>query len=301
MQQHRKRVIIIAGPTAAGKTAFAIEVAKALATSIISADSRQCYRELNIGVARPSVAQLQAIPHYFIASHSIHDNVNAAVFEQYALATASQLFQSSENVVMTGGTGLYIDAFCNGLDEIPSIDPAIRQSIIDDYSRNGMQWLQEQVQQDDPVFWEQGERQNPQRMMRALEVVRSTGRSIISYRDKAPAARDFEVVKYCLSPERATLYERINNRVHQMLEEGLFDEVKSLFPQRHLNALQTVGYAELFDHIEGKISLEQATALIQQHTRHYAKRQLTWFRKDPAYTWIGPETDAQSFANKLVG
>lgn len=279
-------LLVIVGPTAVGKTSVAIEVAQKLKTVILSADSRQCYRELNIGVARPSPDELATVPHYFIASHSILDKIDAAYYEQYALDLLQHLFQKNNTIVATGGTGLYIKALVEGLDEIPQIPEAVRGSIIKNYGEHGIVWLQQQLQQKDPTFAATGEMQNPQRMMRALEVVEGTGRSIISFRKKEKTARNFNVIQVGLEMERGYLYSRINQRVENMMEAGLEAETRELLPYRHLNALQTVGYKEMFDHFDGNISLDQATRQIQQHTRQYAKRQMTWFKKQPGINWI---------------
>jgi tRNA dimethylallyltransferase len=287
----KKNVIVVCGPTAVGKTSVAIQIAKEFQTEIISADSRQCYKELNIGVARPSETELAQVPHHFIASHSIHEEVNAGGFEAYALQKAGELFEQYDRIVMVGGTGLYIKAFCEGLDTIPSIDPAIREAIIRSYEEKGIGWLQGQLTEKDPDFSREGEMQNPQRMMRALEVVESTGQSIISFRNKEKTQRGFSITKIGLELPKEELHLNIHHRVDQMMESGLLEEVRSLLPFRHLNALQTVGYAELFEHLDGKISLENAIEQIKTDTRQYAKRQMTWFRKDSAIQWFAP-TDA---------
>ncbi|MBS4066964.1 MAG: tRNA (adenosine(37)-N6)-dimethylallyltransferase MiaA [Chitinophagaceae bacterium] len=283
-----KTVILIAGPTAAGKTALAINIAQSFGTSIISADSRQCFRELNIGVAKPSVEELQAVPHYFINTHAVHEQVTAASFETYALEVAEKLFQTKDVIVMAGGTGLYIKAFLEGMDEIPAVDEAVRNQLTALYEANGMDWLQWQLQQQDPLFAAEGEMQNPQRMLRALEVMETTGKSIIHYQKGAKKKRDFEVIKIGLDLLRQELYDRINYRVDVMIQHGLLEEVRSLLPLQHLNALQTVGYRELFDHFNGQSSLDQAINKIKQNTRHYAKRQLTWFKRDEAMRWFHP-------------
>lgn len=283
-----KKVIIVEGPTAVGKTAVAMELAKHFNTEIISADSRQCYRELNIGVARPSAGELKAVTHHFIASHSIREEINAAGFEAYALDLVAKLFSQHEVIVMVGGTGLYIKAFCEGLDEIPAVHPAIRNSILANYETRGLAWLQETIKERDPGFFREGEIQNPQRMMRALEVVESTGRSILEFRTGNKASRDFGIVKIGLQLPKPELDQRINQRVDQMISAGLVDEVKSLLPYRHLNALQTVGYSELFDWLDGQLTFDQAVERIKIHTRQYAKRQMTWFRKDRDVHWFDP-------------
>jgi tRNA dimethylallyltransferase len=282
----RKKVIIIAGPTAAGKTALAIELARKYNAEIISADSRQCFKEMNIGVARPTTEELVMVPHHFIATHSIHETVSAATFENYAISKVSHLFQQFDTVVMVGGTGLYIKAFCEGLDLIPEVTETIRENIRKHYAVNGIHWLQKEVEQKDPEFYANGEIQNPQRLMRALEVVESTGQSILFFQKNNTVKREFDTIKLAITPEKAQLQERINSRVDHMKLNGLQEEVECLLPFRHLNALQTVGYKELFDHFEGMSTLPEAIKRIKIHTRQYAKRQLTWFRKDPSFQWF---------------
>lgn len=284
----KKTVIIIAGPTAVGKTAVAIAVAKALGTEIISADSRQCYQELNIGVARPAAAELAEVPHHFIATHSIHEKVTAAVFEKYALQKADALFKKVDVVVMTGGTGLYLKAFCEGFDSIPDVPDAVHQQVITDYNQQGLAWLQEEVQQADPFFYARGEIQNPQRLMRALEVYRATGTSIEAFKRGEKAKRDFNIIKTALYLPKEDLHRNINMRVDEMLKNGLVDEVESLVSCRHLNALQTVGYKEIFNYLDRQTGVAEAVELIKKNTRLYAKRQMTWFRKDGDYKWLFP-------------
>jgi tRNA dimethylallyltransferase len=284
----RKTVTIITGPTAAGKTAVALSLAKHFHTEIISADSRQCFKELSIGVARPSEKELKEVPHHFIASHSIKEDINAARFEQYALQKVDQLFEKHDMVVMVGGTGLYIKAFCEGLDEIPAIDGSIRETIINSYQAKGMKWLQDEVKKKDPRFFSAGEIQNPQRMMRALEVISSTGQSILDFRKKEKATRGFNSIKIGLELPKEELHQNINVRVEKMIGQGLIEEVKQLIPFRNLNALQTVGYAEIFEFLEGKTSLENAIEEIKKNTRQYAKRQMTWFKKDKDIQWFNP-------------
>jgi len=288
VQHAQKTVIIIAGPTAAGKTSLAIQIAKHLATEIISADSRQCYKELNIGVARPSEEELKAVPHHFIASHSIQQKVTAAAFEEYALQKAAELFQQHDTIVMVGGTGLYIKAFAEGMDPIPEVPEAVHKEIVSAYKEKGIKWLQEEIKIHDPLFRQRGETQNPQRMMRALEVAKATGQSIFSFQKGEKMARAFNSIKIALELPKETLHRNINTRVDNMMQEGLLEEVKSLQPYQHLNALQTVGYKELFAHLKNEISLNEAVEAIKQNTRQYAKRQLTWFRKDEEYSWCAP-------------
>lgn len=281
-------VHIVVGPTAVGKTKYAIELAQKLNTEIISADARQCYKELDVGVARPSNEELAQVKHHFIASHSIQDTVNAGVFEAYALTKATDLLAKYGSAVMVGGTGLYIKAFVEGMDQIPAIDPAIRNQIQQELTINGIDWLQEQVQKLDPSYWasaDHGEQQNTQRLSRALEVITGTGQSILSFQQQTKKLRPFNIQKIGLEMPREQLYERINHRVHQMVQMGLEEEVHALRPQFHLNALQTVGYQEWLPYLEGNQSKEAVLEAIQQNTRHYAKRQMTWFKKDPEIKW----------------
>ncbi len=279
------------GPTAVGKTAAAIRLAQSLHTEIISADSRQCFTELNIGVAKPSPEELQAVHHYFINSHSIHQEVNAALFEELSLSWTEEIFRKRPAAIMVGGTGLYIKAFTEGLDEIPATRPGIREQIQTQYEIAGMDWLQQEVKKADPAFYEAGEIHNPQRLMRALEVQWSTGLSILSFRSRGKKQRPFRIEKIGLQLPKEQLHQRIHDRVDQMMEQGLLEEVKGLLPCKEVNALQTVGYRELFDYLDGKSSLSEAVDRIKTNTRHYAKRQLTWFRKDSAVQWI----DAREF------
>jgi tRNA dimethylallyltransferase len=283
-----KTVYIIVGPTAVGKTALAIQLANHFQTEIISADARQCYKELTIGVARPSLEELNQVPHHFIASHSITETVNAAVFENYALSITEKLFEQKDKIVMVGGTGLYIKAFCEGLDDIPAIDPSIRKNITQVYEANGLIWLQNQLIEKDPVYWAQAEQENPQRLMRALEVMEGLGQSILTFQCHQKKERPFKIQLIGLEMERALLYERINKRVEQMIVDGLENEVKTLLPQFSLNALQTVGYREWLTYFNQEQSKEQVIAAIQQNTRQYAKRQMTWFKKDPSVQWFDP-------------
>lgn len=284
----KKTCIVISGPTAVGKTAFAIQLAQQLGTKIISADSRQCFTELNIGVAKPQAQELQLVKHYFINSHSIYDDVNAVVFEQYALQKINEIFKQHDVAVMVGGTGLYIKAFCNGIDEVPAADPLIRKKIITDYQLNGLEWLQQQVQKNDAAYFAKGEIKNPQRLMRALEVKLSSGKSITDFQTMQKKERGFNIIKIGLELAKDELHKRINIRVDAMMDRGLLKEVKQLQACKNLNALQTVGYRELFDYLEGKFSIEEAVEQIKINTRHYAKRQMTWFKKDTDLTWVSP-------------
>lgn len=287
----KKTCLVICGPTAVGKTSIAIQLAKLYSTQIISADSRQCYQELNIGVAKPTPDELAQIHHHFINTHSIHGSFSAADFERYALNAVQSVFANNDIAIMVGGTGLYIKAFCEGLDEIPSIDPVMREAIILQYQQNGIEWLQNELKEKDSFYFANGEMQNPQRMMRALEVVITSGKSIISFQTNPKKARDFDIIKIGLELPRQELYERINLRVDQMVQEGLVAEAAELLPYQSLNALQTVGYKELFEYFHQHISLEKAIDLIKQNTRHYAKRQMTWFKRDEQVHWFSPQME----------
>lgn len=289
-----KTCIIISGPTAVGKTGKAIHIAKRFSTQIISSDSRQCYKELGIAVAKPSVRELAEVKHHFIDELSIQNEFSAADFESYALAKANELFAHHDIIVMTGGTGLYIKAFAEGLDLIPPVDPSVRQFVTAQYEAHGLTWLQNEVVKNDPLFITRGDIENPRRLMRALEVKLGTGQSITTFQTDQRNIRDFQILQTGLELPRAQLYDRIDERVDKMLAAGLVAEARSLLPYRSLNALQTVGYRELFDYFDGQIELDVAADLIRQHTRQYAKRQMTWFKKDPSIHWFdaGQTNDA---------
>ncbi|WP_343670154.1 tRNA (adenosine(37)-N6)-dimethylallyltransferase MiaA [Chitinophaga sp.] len=280
-----KKVIVIAGPTAVGKTAMAVRVAQYFNTAVISADSRQCYREISIGTAKPGAAELAAVPHYFINSHSIREEVNAGIFEKLALQYAEEVWRNNDVVVLCGGTGLYIKAFCEGIDDIPAAPAEIRKEVIARYEQEGLGWLQEEIKAKDPGFYAVGEIQNPQRLMRALEVFNATGRSILEFRTGSVIRRDFEIIKTGIELEKPQLHANIATRVRQMVKDGLVEEVRAVQEFRGHNALQTVGYTKIFDYLDGKISLKEAEELIVVHTRQYAKRQMTWFRKDKEIRW----------------
>jgi len=288
-QSKKNTIIIIAGPTASGKTTAAIKTALHYRTEIISADSRQCFKELFIGVARPSEEELSAVPHHFIASHSITQKITAATFEKYALEKLDAIFSTSNVAVMVGGTGLYIKAFCEGLDAVPEVPQEVHNEIISSYQKNGLPWLQQQVKEKDPLYFKTGETENPQRLMRALEVVTATDKSIINFQKGDKKKRDFDIIKIGLNVPKEILHQQINSRVDKMMEMGLLEEVKDLELFKELNALQTVGYKELYQFLNGEISLPQAVEDIKKNTRHYAKRQLTWFRKDAEINWMEPK------------
>lgn len=269
-----------------GKTAIAIALAQHLGTEIVSADSRQCYQEMTIGTAKPSPDELAQVKHHFIGEFPVTTALTAADYEGLALGYLNDIFTVHNTAVVCGGTGLYIKALCEGLDQMPDADPSIVQQTEDDYRQNGLEWLQEAIRQEDPEFHAVGEVQNPARMLRALSFIRTTGKSIVHYRTNTVKERPFRTIKIGLELPREVLYDRINRRVDIMMAEGLLREVQALWTLRHLKNLQTVGYAELFDHLEGKCTLEHAVDKIKQHTRNYAKRQLTWFKKDPEFIWL---------------
>lgn len=298
-------LIVICGPTAVGKTAFSIRLAKQFKTTIISADSRQFYREMNIGTAKPSPEELSEVPHHFINNLSIHNNYSAGQFEEEALQVLNRHFEEMPNIpiIMAGGSGLFIKAVCEGFDDLPEIDKSTRAALIEQYETKGIEFLQTQLQTQDPAYFKLVDKKNPQRLIRALEVIESTGKTFTTYRNRKPRPRKFKCVYIGLALERAELYKRINQRVDSMMQNGLLEEVKKLVPYQHLNALQTVGYSELFNFIEGITTLEEAVRLIKRNSRRYAKRQLTWFRRNEKIAWFKPDQmdKAMDFINKALG
>lgn len=286
-----KTLYVIAGPTAVGKTGIAVALAKRLDTAIISADSRQCYKEMSIGTAKPSPSELKQVKHYFIDEFPLSTELTAADFEKLALGYLDEVFRTNDHAILCGGTGLYIKALCEGLDDMPGIDGEIADEANKQYEQNGLEWLQQAVQNEDPLFYEQGEIKNPARMLRALTFVRSNNESILNFRSGNKKERDFNIIKIGLELPRVLLYERINRRVDKMIQEGLLEEVKKLYPQKELKNLQTVGYTELFEYLDGKCTEAEAITRIKQNTRHYAKRQLTWFRKDKEMLWFNADED----------
>jgi len=284
-----KTCIVIVGPTAVGKTSLAVQTALHFKTEIISADSRQCFKELNIGVAKPSAAELAQVTHHFISSHSIQDEMNTGIYEQYALDKINTIFKKQEVAVVVGGTGLYVKTFCQGIDEVPVVDDKIRKKITAEFEWEGLEWLQKEVEKNDPLYYAKGEIQNPHRLMRALEVKLSTGRSIIEFQTQQKKQRPFRIIKIGLELPKEQLHKNINSRVDAMMKAGFLDEVKRLVPHKKLNALQTVGYRELFGHLVGDLEREDAVEIIKINTRQYAKRQMTWFKKDEEVKWCAPD------------
>lgn len=294
-----KTLIVIAGPTASGKTAVGIRLAKHFKTVVVSADSRQFYREMSIGTAKPSHEELAAAKHYFIDTLSVTENYTAGDYEQDALKLLDELFKIQNVVILVGGSGLFIKAVCEGFDFFPGIKPGIRERLIEEFEEKGIGSLQEKLQLADPLYFSQVDLNNTQRVIRALEVFESSGKPYSSFRKSGGGERPFQIVKIGLGMEREVLYERINGRVDEMIKHGLVDEARSLLPYRHLNALNTVGYTELFDYFDGKTDLETAMALIKQNTRRFAKRQMTWFNKDKEITWL--LADKAGLADNIIG
>lgn len=286
---------MIAGPTASGKTALALELAQKLGTAIISADARQCYQGMAIGSAQPSIAEQKTVKHYFVNCFPVQEIQSAASFEKLALGYLEEIFKLQQTAILCGGSGLYIRALCEGLDDMPSINPEVAARIQEDFQKHGIAWLQEMIHAEDPSFQDSAALQNPARLMRALSFVRSTGQSILNFRSGVIKERPFRILKFALELPRETLYTRINNRTEQMMAAGLEEEARLLLPLRHLPPLHTVGYTELFDYFDGQCTRETAIEKIAQHTRNYAKRQLTWFRRDAGITWLNvhPNTGEQ--------
>ena len=279
-------LLVIAGPTAVGKTQFAIETALQCESVVLSADSRQFYREMKIGTAAPSDEDLATVKHYFIGNLSIHDYYSVSKYEQDVLQLLQSLFAQHNVVVMTGGSGLYIDAVCNGIDELPDPDPEIRQFVNDIYKNDGIETLRAQLRKVDKAYYDTCNLADHKRMIRAVEVSLQMGKPYSEFLKNPHKKRDFDILKYCLVRPREELFGRINRRVDLMMEQGLLEEARQLYPYRELNSLNTVGYKELFDFFDGKLSLEQAVTDIKTHTRRYAKRQMTWFKRDGSYTQI---------------
>ncbi|MDD4067485.1 MAG: tRNA (adenosine(37)-N6)-dimethylallyltransferase MiaA [Bacteroidales bacterium] len=283
---NNKKLIVLTGPTAVGKTKEAINLAKALNTEIISADSRQFYKELNIGVATPSKEELEEVKHHFIGHISIHNNYNVGLFEKDALERIDLLFKTYDTIVLTGGSGMYIDVVCNGMDSLPDVDIEIRNELNRIFKEEGISVLQEELKEKDIEYHNIVDTKNHIRLIRALEVIRQTGKTFSFYRTNQKTQRDFQIVKFALQRERSELIERIDKRVDLMIESGLLEEAKEVYPYKNLSALNTVGYKELFKYFDNQISFQQAIEDVKTNTRRYAKRQMTWFRKDKEYIWL---------------
>jgi tRNA dimethylallyltransferase len=288
LERSNKTLIVVVGPTAVGKTAVAIKLAQLLNTEIISADSRQIFKELTIGTAKPSDAELAMVPHHFIHSHSILEDYDAAQYGRDVLALIEKLFERHDNLVLCGGSGLYIKAVCEGFDDIPEVPSSIREELMQHYEQHGIQWLQQQMQALDPAHFLTIDQKNPHRLIRALEVRLGTGVSIASFRTKNKITHPFSILKIGLELPREDLYRRIDERMDSMIAQGLFEEAKNIYSFRNRQALQTVGYQEIFDFIEGRYDEEEAVRLLKRNSRRYAKRQLTWFKRDAEVHWFKP-------------
>ena len=287
---HKKFLISIVGPTAVGKTSVAVTLAKWLNTEIISADSRQFFSEMEIGTAKPTREELTVIKHHLINSRSIHEAYDVGQFEKESLTILDDLFKKKDHAILVGGSGLYCQALWHGLDEFPEVAEEVRSQLIDSLKKNGIEVLQKELEETDPEYYQHVDKQNPQRLIRALEVIRTTGQTFSFYRkqNKKKVQRPFHVVKIGLDMARDVLYQRIDDRMDDMISKGLFAEAEALYPFRKLNALRTVGYTEVFDFLSGKYDKEEAIRLLKRNSRRYAKRQLTWFRKDTDIQWYDP-------------
>ena len=293
-----KTLIVITGPTAVGKTALCLDIAKHFDIPIINADSRQIFRELKIGTARPTEEQMQEVKHYFVGILGLEDYYSASLFEQQVLELLDQQFQTHDYALMAGGSMMYIDAVCDGIDDIPTIDDATRDLMKKRLAEEGLEKLCEELKILDPDYYDIVDRQNPRRVVHALEICTMTGKPYTSFRKREKRERPFRIIKIGLNRPREELYERINRRVDQMMADGLLDEVRSLYPQRSLNALNTVGYKELFDYLDGRWSLEEAVERIKGNTRRYARKQLTWYKKDEQIRWFHPD-DKETIINYI--
>lgn len=290
-----KNLLVVLGPTGIGKTNLSIEVAQLLGTEIISADSRQIYRELAIGTAIPSPQQLHTVKHHFIQSISIHQPLNASHFEQLVLVKLDELFKTYDNVVMTGGSMMYIDVVCHGIDDLPNIDPAVRSSLLVRFASDGLEPLRHELKIVDPAYYMKADLKNHKRVIHALEVYYMTGKPYSSFLTRQKAKRDFNIIKVGLNTDRSVLYDRINKRVDQMVEQGLVEEARNVYPYKHLNSLNTVGYRELFAYFDGELSLDAAIEQIKANSRKYARKQLTWFRKDKLINWFDVQNEKAIF------
>ncbi|MES2555062.1 MAG: tRNA (adenosine(37)-N6)-dimethylallyltransferase MiaA [Bacteroidota bacterium] len=293
-----QQLIVIQGATASGKTALGVVLAQHLNTVVISADSRQFYKEIAIGTAKPTVEEMQGIPHYFVDSHSIHQPVTAAQFAQEAMELLQTTLKDYPQVVVVGGSGLFIDALCIGLDPIPT-NPEMQLQLRSELEQNGLAPLLEELQQTDPAYFQEVDRDNATRILRALEVIRSTGKPFSAWRQNKPAPRPFTTRRFVIEHPREQLYQRINQRVDNMLADGLLDEVKAVYSFKELASLQTVGYNELFDYLDGISDWQTSIDKIKQHTRNYAKRQLTWFKRHPEAVWI-PYSDTKKMLGEIL-
>ena len=284
-----KTLIVITGPTAVGKTALCLDIARHFGIPIINADSRQIYRELKIGTASPSDEQLRLVPHYLVGTLSLYDYYSASLFEQQVLEILNKEFQKHDIALLTGGSMMYIDAVCDGIDDIPTVDDKTRDLLKKRLANEGLEALVEELKVLDPEYYEIVDKQNPRRVVHGLEICLMTGKTYTSFRKKEKKQRPFHIIKIGVNRPREELYQRINQRVDQMMADGLLEEAKRVYQQRDMNALNTVGYKELFDYIDGRWSLEEAVERIKGNTRRYARKQLTWFKRDEEIRWFHPE------------
>lgn len=294
-----KTLIVITGPTAVGKTALCLDIAKQFGIPIINADSRQIYRELKIGTAAPTEEQLRQVRHYFVGTQALTDYYSASIYEQEVMHLLDTLFQTSDYALLSGGSMMYIDAVCNGIDDIPTVDDETRDTLKRRLAEDGLDSLCEQLRILDPEHYEIVDKKNPRRVVHALEICLMTGRTYTSFRTNAHKERPFNIIKIGLTRKREIIYERINRRVDIMMEQGFLDEARSVYALRHLNALNTVGYKELFTYLDGTWSLDEAIERIKGNTRRYARKQLTWYKKDPLVTWFSPD-DKQLILNHII-
>jgi tRNA dimethylallyltransferase len=291
-----KTLIVITGPTAVGKTALCLEIAQHFGIPIINADSRQIYKELKIGTASPTTEQMRRVPHYMVGSLSLHDYYSASLFEQQVLEILDREFEKSDYALLTGGSMMYIDAVCNGIDDIPTVDDATRETLKRRLADEGLEALVAQLKELDPEYYDIVDKQNPRRVVHGLEICVMTGKTYTSFRKREKKQRPFRIVKIGLNRDREELYNRINQRVDQMMTDGLLDEARSLYPMRHMNALNTVGYKEMFAYIEGTWTLDEAVERIKGNTRRYARKQLTWYKKDEQIRWFHPDEIEQIYS-----
>lgn len=293
-------LLVLTGPTGVGKTELSLRLAEHFGCPIVSADSRQIFREIPVGTAAPTAAEQARVKHYFVGTKSVAEDYNAGQYERDALTLLDTLFQTHRIVVLTGGSMMYIDAVCNGFDDIPSVPADLREQVKSEYQAKGLVWLQSEVQRLDPAYWAEVDRQNPQRLLHCVEICRTAGKPFSSFRSRTYAARPFRIVKVGLTRPREELYMRINLRVEQMMAQGLLEEARSVYPFRHRNSLQTVGYRELFAYMDGQYTLPKAVEMIQQNSRHYAKRQMTWFNRDTTIHWLNADLDYETQLHTII-
>lgn len=291
MEQCSKTLLLILGPTGVGKTELSLRVAEHYGCPILNCDSRQIYRSIPIGTAAPTEEEQARVKHYFVATRDLDQDYNAGQYERDAVALMEELFRTCDTLVMTGGSMLYADAVCYGLDDLPAVPETIRRQVKQAYETHGLAWLQSEVQRLDPDYWNEVDQQNPARLTHCVELCLTTGKPYSSLRTATSKIRPFRILKIGLERPREELYDRINRRVEQMIADGLVDEARKVYHLRHLNSLQTVGYRELFACFDGEYDLARAIELIQQNTRHYAKRQMTWFRRDKTIHWLNADND----------